>query len=101
MSVTQLLGDARYHPITARPGGLRSAREHEVERGGLAAVLVPVAGQQQLLVEDAVAGVARLAGKVELSGQDRSAGKLRLDVDVTGTPGVEPRNDGGEPVRAV
>ena len=57
--------------------------------------------QDQLGREDAVAVVVRLAGEVELGGQDGAVGGLDLDVDVAGPAGVEAGHDRLQPPGAV
>lgn len=51
-------------------------------------------------VEEGVGAVARLAGEVQPGGEHRTAGRLRLHVEVPGAAGVEARHDRAQRVRA-
>src|SRR5882672_4692065 len=56
---------------------------------------------QQLAMEEVVAGVGGLAGKIELGGQEPLARRLHLDMIVPGAAGIEPRLDGAEAIAAL
>src|SRR5712672_2408297 len=56
---------------------------------------------QQLAMEEVVAGVGGLAGKIELRGQEPLAGRLHLDVIVPGAARIGSGLDGAEAIAAL
>jgi hypothetical protein len=69
------------HVAASRRLALRE-REHEIEPGRLLLAVV-VNRHQQPAIEQGVASIAPLAGKVQLGGEDRPVGQLHRHMEVS------------------
>src|SRR6476646_3436197 len=77
--------------------GAKDLIDHEVEPPGEPSGVLG-GPHQQLLAKQAVRPVLRLAGKIELRGQQTAAGRLYLYMDVAGAAGIDAGHDAAQTV---